>query len=110
MYSNETSNFHVKIQGICHLLPLAIDRQSDLHCELCLIPYETYLTNQFLKDNIIEKNSIQLGQPLFRLNQIVCIDHPQLNIPWFNDRFGLEIALRGNFIDTDFAFGGCQYA
>ncbi|CAF3668501.1 unnamed protein product [Rotaria sp. Silwood1] len=41
----------------------------------------------------LKKNSIQLGQPLFRLNQIVCIDHPQLNIPWFNDRFGLEIAL-----------------
>jgi hypothetical protein len=41
------------------------------------------------------KNSIHLGQPLFRLNQIVRIDHPQLNIPWFNDRFGLEIALPG---------------
>jgi hypothetical protein len=41
------------------------------------------------------KNAIQLGQPLFRLNQIVCIDHPELNIPWFNDRFGLEIAVPG---------------
>ncbi|CAM2726441.1 unnamed protein product [Rotaria socialis] len=40
-----------------------------------------------------KKNSIQLGQPLFRLNQIVCIDHPQLNIPWFNDRFGFEVVL-----------------
>lgn len=43
----------------------------------------------------LKKNSIHLGQPLFRLNQIVCIDHPQLNIPWFNDRFGLEVALPG---------------
>ena len=41
------------------------------------------------------KNAIQLGQPLFRLNQIVCIDHPHLNIPWFNDRFGMEMALPG---------------
>lgn len=44
----------------------------------------------------LKKSSIQLGQPLFRLNQMVCIDHPQLNIPWFNDRFGLEVALPGN--------------
>jgi len=43
----------------------------------------------------MRKNSIQLGQPLFRLNQIVCIDYPHLNIPWFNDRFGLESALPG---------------
>lgn len=41
------------------------------------------------------KNSIQIGQPLFRLNQIVSIDHPELNIPWFNDRFGLEVAIPG---------------
>ncbi|CAF3806570.1 unnamed protein product [Adineta steineri] len=41
----------------------------------------------------LKKNVLQLGQPLFRLNQIVCIDHPQLNIPWFNDRFGLDVAL-----------------
>ncbi len=43
----------------------------------------------------LRKNTTQLGQPLFRLNQIVCIDHPELNIPWFNDRFGLEMALPG---------------
>ena len=41
------------------------------------------------------KNSVHLGQPLFRLNQIVCIDYPELNIPWFNDRFGLENAVPG---------------
>jgi hypothetical protein len=43
----------------------------------------------------LRKNTTQLGQPLFRLNQIVCIDHPELNIPWFNDRFGLEMVLPG---------------
>jgi hypothetical protein len=41
------------------------------------------------------KNSIQLSQALFRLNQMVCIDHPNLNIPWFNDRFGSEVAVPG---------------
>ncbi len=48
----------------------------------------------------LKRSSIQLGQPLFRLNQIVCIDHPQLNIPWFNDRFGLEVAIPGNSINS----------
>ncbi|CAF4630910.1 unnamed protein product, partial [Rotaria sp. Silwood2] len=56
----------------------------------------------------LKKNSIQLGQPLFRLNQIVCIDHPQLNIPWFNDRFGLESALPGNILDTGISFCNSQ--
>ena len=41
------------------------------------------------------KNATQIGQSLFRLNQIVSIDHPELNIPWFNDRFGLEVAIPG---------------
>jgi hypothetical protein len=46
----------------------------------------------------LKKNTIQLGQPLFRLNQIVCIDYPELNIPWFNDRFGLEITVPGRIL------------
>ncbi|UJR21975.1 hypothetical protein I4U23_025043 [Adineta vaga] len=41
----------------------------------------------------MKRNALQLSQPLFRLNQIVCIDQPELNIPWFNDRFGLETAV-----------------
>lgn len=44
------------------------------------------------------KNTVQLSQPLFRLNQIVCIDHPELNIPWFNDQFGLEVAVPGRIL------------
>ncbi|CAF3434718.1 unnamed protein product [Rotaria socialis] len=55
MYSNETSNFHVKIQGICHLLPLAIDRQSDLHCELCLIPYDDLFNKSIFKRQVKTK-------------------------------------------------------
>lgn len=42
-----------------------------------------------------KKSSIQLGQLLFRLNQIMSIDYPQSNVPWFNDRFGLDVALPG---------------
>lgn len=45
-----------------------------------------------------KKNGTQLAQPLFRLNQIVCIDQPQLNIPWFNDRFGQEVIIPGTRI------------
>ena len=44
----------------------------------------------------LRKNSIQLCQSLFRLNQIVCIDYPELNIPWFNDQFGLEVVIPGH--------------
>ena len=39
-----------------------------------------------------------MGQCLFRLNQIVCIDQPQLNIPWFNDRFALEVVVPGKHL------------
>lgn len=41
------------------------------------------------------KNTIQIGQPLFRLNQIISIDYPDLNIPWFNDQYALDFALPG---------------
>ncbi|CAF0819848.1 unnamed protein product [Didymodactylos carnosus] len=37
------------------------------------------------------ENDFKLRQPLFRLNQILSIDHPALEIPWFNDRFGLDV-------------------
>lgn len=47
------------------------------------------------------RNALQLRQPLFRLNQIVCIDYPDLNIPWFNDRFGLDNAVPGEMKNID---------
>ncbi|CAF1511761.1 unnamed protein product [Adineta ricciae] len=58
----------------------------------------------------MKRNTNPLGQSLFRLNQIVCIDQPQLNIPWFNDRFGLEVVVPGKrFVsiepDKDDSFG-----
>ena len=41
------------------------------------------------------KTAFHTGQPLFRLNQIVTIDYPELNIPWFNDQFALDFVLSG---------------
>ncbi|CAF3905490.1 unnamed protein product, partial [Rotaria sp. Silwood1] len=45
MYSNETSNFHIKIKRACYLLPIDIDQKSNFYCQLCLFSSD-YLSNK----------------------------------------------------------------
>lgn len=102
------------IQDLCSLARHLYENDDDIRSldMLWLAMTTAGLFNQ-LDENLIEdifslpfldsidqisskKSSVQLGQVLFRLNQIMSIDHPQMNIPWFNDRFGAEVALPGS--------------
>ncbi|CAF4015315.1 unnamed protein product [Rotaria sordida] len=69
MYSNETSNFHVKIKRACYLLPIDIDRKSNLYCQLCLFSFD-HLSNKLNFKTDIKKQTLnpQFNQELIYKN------------------------------------------
>ncbi|CAF1377896.1 unnamed protein product [Rotaria sordida] len=57
MFSNETSDFHVKIKRACYLLPIDIDRKSNPYCQLCLFSFD-HLSNKLNFKTDIKKQTL----------------------------------------------------
>ncbi|CAF0825283.1 unnamed protein product [Rotaria sordida] len=57
MYSNETSNSHVKIKRACYLLPIDNDRKTNPYCQLCLFSFD-HLSNKLNFKTDIKKQTL----------------------------------------------------
>ncbi|CAF1243103.1 unnamed protein product [Rotaria sordida] len=98
MYSNETSNFHVKIKRACYLLPIDIDRKSNPYCQLCLFSFD-HLSNKLNFKTDIKKQTLnpQFNQEFIYKNiQLKKLITKTLQITVYDKGFGKKDNFIGN--------------
>ncbi|CAF1491934.1 unnamed protein product, partial [Rotaria sordida] len=98
MYSNETSNFHVKIKRACYLLPIDTDRKSNPYCQLCLFSFD-HLSNKLNFKTDIKKQTLnpQFNQEFIYKNiQLKKLIKKTLQITVYDKDFGKKDNFIGN--------------
>ncbi|CAF3053509.1 unnamed protein product, partial [Rotaria sp. Silwood2] len=96
MYSNETSNFHIKIKRACYLLPIDIDRKSNFYCQLCLFSSDNLSNKSNFKTDIKKQTfNTHINQEFIYKNiQLKQLISKTLQITVYNK----EIRKKDNFI------------
>ncbi|CAF1137364.1 unnamed protein product [Rotaria sordida] len=98
MYSNETSNFHVKIKRACYLLPIDTDRKSNPYCQLCLFSFD-HLSNKLNFKTDIKNQTLnpQFNQEFIYKNiQLKKLIKKTLQITVYDKDFGKKDNFIGN--------------
>ncbi|CAF1281759.1 unnamed protein product [Rotaria sordida] len=98
MFSNETSNFHVKIKRACYLLPIDIDRKSNPYYQLCLF-FFAHLSNKLNFKTDIKKQTLnpQFNQEFIYKNiQLKRLIKKTLQITVYDKDFGKKDNFIGN--------------